>query len=145
MAPILAQPAPVGYEQPAQMDATSASAALDAAERHFAAGRLNEAEPLFRRVLGVSGDDVRVLHFLGFIARQHGNLANAAESYGAAVVLAPDNAQLHNNLAEVQRALGQQEAAVASYHRAATLAPDEAVIHFNLARCCTRCTARMKR
>jgi Flp pilus assembly protein TadD len=114
------------------MDATSASATLDAAERHFAAGRLNEAEPLFRRVLGVSGDDARVLHFLGFIARQHGNLTGAAESYGAAVVLAPDNAQLHNNLAEVQRALNQHEAAVASYRRAAALAPDEAAIHFNL-------------
>ena len=114
------------------MDVNSASATLGLAESHFAAGRLSDAEPLFRRVLGVSGDDARVLHFLGYIARQNGNLIGAIESYAAAVMLDPDNGQLHNNLAETQRVLGQDEAAVASYRRAAALAPNEAVIHYNL-------------
>jgi Flp pilus assembly protein TadD len=114
------------------MDANPIATTLDLAERHFAAGRLSEAEPLFRRVLGISGDDVRVLHFLGYIARQNGNLAGAADSYAAAVALDPDNGQLHNNLAETQRALGQDLAAVASYRRAAALLPDEALIHYNL-------------
>jgi hypothetical protein len=58
MAPILAQPAWVGYERPAQMDATSAFAALDAAGQQFAAGRLSEAEPPFRHALWVRGADV---------------------------------------------------------------------------------------
>jgi Tfp pilus assembly protein PilF len=114
------------------MDANSPSATLDLAEQHFAAGRLSEAEPLFRRVLGVSGDDVRVLHVLGHIARQQGRAAASVECYAAAVALDPDNAQLHNNLAEAQQALGQHEAAIASYRRASMLAPDEPAIHFNL-------------
>ncbi len=85
------------------MDANSASAKLGLAESHFAAGRLSDAEPLFRRVLGVSGDDARVLHFLGYIARQNGNLTGAIESYAAAVMPEPDNGQLpHNNLAEAR-------------------------------------------
>ncbi len=114
------------------MGAMSPSAILDLAEQHFAAGRLAEAEPLFRRVLGVSGDDVHVLHVLGYIARQQGRPAAAVESYAAAVALDPENAQLHNNLGDACQALGDNEAAIASYRRAVDLAPDEAAIHFNL-------------
>ncbi len=114
------------------MDVISTTATLDLAEQHFAAGRLSEAETLFRQVLGVSGDDMRVLHFLGYIARQKGDLAAATESYAAATVLDPHNAQLHNNLGEVQHAQGQHEAAIESYRRAAALSPGSAEIHYNL-------------
>jgi Flp pilus assembly protein TadD len=114
------------------MDDPAASATLELAETHFAAGRLAEAEKLFRRVLDEGVDGGRVLHFLGYIARQNGDLEAAADSYVTAVALDGANGQLHSNLAEVQRALGQLEAAVGSYRRAAALAPDEAVIHYNL-------------
>lgn len=114
------------------MSAHSTAGILELAEQHFAAGRLHEAEPLFRRVLGISGDDARVLHYLGYIARGRGDLHAAEQNYTAATLLEPDNAQLHNNLAEVQHTLGQHEAAVKSYRRAATLAPDEAVIALNV-------------
>ena len=40
------------------MDAIATTAVLDCAEQHFAAPRLAEAEMLFRRKTGVSGDDV---------------------------------------------------------------------------------------
>ena len=114
------------------MDVTSATATLDLAEQHFAAGRLTEAEALFRRIVGVSGDDARVLHFLGYLARQKGDLTAAGESYAAANVLDPANAQFLNNLGEVRQAQGDHAAAIESYRRAVALAPDAAEIHFNL-------------
>lgn len=100
---------------------------------HHRAGRLREAEPLYRYVLERQPDHSDALHFLGVIAQQIGDPESALHLIQRAIRQSPELAPYHNNLGEAQRALGLIDEAAASYRRALELDPDFSTAHNNLA------------
>jgi protein O-GlcNAc transferase len=110
----------------------SLSAALKLAIEHHRAGRLDEAEAIYRRILAAEPRHPDALHLLGLIAHQQGDRARAADLIGQAVALRPAAAAFHTNLGVVYRELGRNAAALVCYRRALQLRPDVAETHNNV-------------
>ena len=107
-------------------------ALLADAIRHHQAGRLSQAEALYRQILAVEPDHADCLHLLGVIAYQFGRLESAMELISRAISRRPGTAPFHSNLANVWKDLGQMDRAVASYRRALELDPSLPEAHSNL-------------
>src|SRR5262249_35934374 len=90
------------------------------------AGRLAEAEPLYRKVLEAQPRHFDSLHLLGVIHYQRGDLRQAVCQIDAALQINPAVAAAHNNRGNALKDLGQPDAALASYDRAIALKPDYA-------------------
>ena len=99
---------------------------------HHSAGRLDEAEVIYRQILDRAPDHPQALHLLGVVAHQVGESARAADLIESAVAAAPDYAAAHGDLGLVYRALGRLDAAIESYRRAAAIDPARAEVHNNL-------------
>ena len=100
------------------------SQALPLAIQHHQAGRLPQAEALYREVLARDPQCVDALHYLGVIAHQVGKHGLAAELIGRAAALAPEQAAIHSNLGEAYRHLGRLDEAIASFRQALALQPN---------------------
>src|SRR5436190_734562 len=98
--------------------------ALEFGVQHHQAGRLAEAEVIYRQILAVQADNPDALHLLGVIAHQVGKEEIAAEFIGKALAISPNHAVYHSNLGETYRARGQREQAIACYQRAIALMSD---------------------
>src|SRR6185436_8688559 len=79
--------------------------ALDLALQHHQAGRLQEAEALYRNILRAKPDHADALHLLGVIAHQTGRHEMAVDCIARAIELNPAVAEYHGNLGEVFRVL----------------------------------------
>jgi tetratricopeptide (TPR) repeat protein len=90
---------------------------------HHQAGRLSEAEPLYRAILAKLPDHAASLHMLGVLASQMGQNEVALELIGRSIALAPDIALPHANLAEVLAKLQRWNEVAAAATRALTLSP----------------------
>src|ERR1700730_15515428 len=99
--------------------------------RHHRAGRLVEAERLYRQICAVDSSHVGSLHLLGVLTHQLGR-SDAAELIRRAVTLKTDYAEAHNELGVVLGARGLFTEAIACFERAATLKPDYAEANCNL-------------
>lgn len=99
---------------------------------HHRAGRLPEAEQIYRQVLAASPRHADAQHLLGVIARQFGQSDLAVDLIGKAIRINPDVAFYHSNLANALRDLGRFRDAVAAYRTAIGLAPDVADTHNSL-------------
>ena len=108
------------------------SQAFDLAVQHHRAGRLADAEALYRQILAVQPNHSDALHLLGLIAHQAGRHDLAVEWIRQAIVLNPNNSVAHSNLGEAYRAIGRTEEAMAQYRRALELKPDYPEAHNNL-------------
>ena len=108
------------------------SEALTIAIQHHQAGRLQEAEQIYRQVLQVDPANADALHLLGLVAHQSGQHVTAVELMQKAIVRQPNAAVCHNNLGEAYRALQRWSEAEASCRRAIELQPDFAAAHVNL-------------
>src|SRR5436189_4292492 len=86
-------------------DAT-ASAALGLQQHQ--AGRLAEAEALYREALAKDPDNVDAWHFLGVLALQRGDPAQAADLISNALSRNASNAAAYNNLGNALAALGKR-------------------------------------
>lgn len=111
---------PIEAKQQAQ---PSASSLLDEALRHHQAGRLSEAERLYRSVLATDPHHADSLHFLGVIAYQVGKLDMAAELIGKAIAIWSRVPGYHSNHGNVLQAQGKLDEAISSYQRALRLDP----------------------
>jgi len=100
--------------------------------RHHQAGRLAEAERLYRQILQLDARHVGSLHLLGIMAHQHGRHEAAVELIGQAIQLKGDVPFFHNDLAAALQAQGRLDEAVARYQRAVAIKPDYAEAHNNL-------------
>ncbi len=109
------------------------------AERHFAealehhkAGRLAEAERLYRELSRADPNHAAALHRLGVVAHQLGR-SDAAEILQRAAALRPELAAIHNDLGVVLGSQGRFAEAAACFARAVAITPDDAEAHNNLA------------
>jgi Flp pilus assembly protein TadD len=100
--------------------------------RHQRAGRLDEAEQIYRQILAVDGHNADSLHLLGMIEFQRGRHNTAAHMIRQAIALKGDQAAYHSNLAIVLRVLDKLDEAAACCRRALALKPDLAEAHTNL-------------
>ena len=110
--------------------------ALALAIQYHQAGRLQDAEQIYRQILEVEPRQADALHLLGVLAHQAGNHGLAVDFIGRAIGLKGTQAAFHNNLGEAYRALRRWPEAVACYGRALSLNPDYAEAHYNLGIAC---------
>lgn len=111
-----------------------AAARVAAALEHHAAGRLVEAEALYRERLAEEPQDIDALHFLGVIALQRGAPAEALDLISRALARNPNNPPACNNLGLALAALGRRTEALRTTLRAVALQPDYADALANLRR-----------
>lgn len=105
---------------------------LSTALEHQQAGRLQEAESLYRQILARDERQPDAWHLLGTIASQIGDHAVAIDLISRAIELDPRNANFHCNLGNALSATGQTELAEASYRRALDRKRDFPLARFNL-------------
>ena len=92
--------------------------------RHHGAGRLAEAERLYRQILARQPDDATALHNLGLIAMQTGHTPDALQLMARSLQLAPNAAGWWFNLGEVHRRMDDLPRAVEALGRAVAIKPD---------------------
>ncbi len=106
--------------------------ALAAAFDHHRAGRLAEAEAIYKRILDCQPDHADALHLLGMITYRRGGLDAAVDLIGRAIAADDAVANFHTNLGNVLAAKGLKQDAIAAYLRALALDPGSAIAHNNL-------------
>ncbi|MGD1277262.1 MAG: tetratricopeptide repeat protein [Tepidisphaeraceae bacterium] len=105
---------------------------LQTAQQHHQAGRLPQAEAIYRQILARQGQHPDALHLLGVLALQTGQLDTAQELIGRAISLQPSRPDFHCNLGLALAAAGKTDQAMAAYQRALSLRPDYPEAHNNL-------------
>jgi len=100
--------------------------------RHHQAGRLTEAEPIYRQILAVDAHHPDCLHLLGMIEYQAGRPQLAAEMIRNAIAINQKQAAYHCNLGTVLQSQGELQEAAKCYKRALALQPELAEVHSNL-------------
>jgi len=126
------------YEQCCmQLTSTSASAgevskAMQAALEHHRAGRLPQAETLYRQVLRLAPDHADALYHLGVIAYQVDRSESAVELIGKAIGANPSESAYHNVLGLAFQKQGKLNEAVSCYRKALALEANSAEVHYNL-------------
>jgi tetratricopeptide (TPR) repeat protein len=102
------------------------------AVRHHQAGRLADAEPLYRQVLAANPRHADALHLLGVIGGQTGRPDLAADMIGRAIAIKPKEASFHCNLGISLKQQHRLDDAVACFRTALDLKPDYPEAHNNL-------------
>ncbi|MDP6816609.1 MAG: tetratricopeptide repeat protein [Alphaproteobacteria bacterium] len=113
-------------------DEAAVAAAIGEGRAHHGAGRLRQAEAIYRGVLAAEPDCPDAVHLLGVIAHQNGDDGVAVELITKAIAANPRVAEYHNNLGTALKQLGRLEDAVAAYEEALELRPESAAAHYNL-------------
>ncbi|HEY7087346.1 MAG TPA: tetratricopeptide repeat protein [Tepidisphaeraceae bacterium] len=111
---------------------------FNAAVAHHQAGRLGQAEPLYRQVLSMQPNHPDVLHLLGVLYHQAGHADAAIACYRRVVELKPDFPDAHGNLGQLLIDVDRVDEAVRHCLRATQLAPQRAEYHVRL------CLARQR-
>lgn len=101
-------------------------ACLQEALRHHQAGRLDQAEGLYRRVLAVEPSQPDALHLLGMAELARGNLDEAFRLVNQAARLKPKEAVFVSDLGVVLEAFERFDEAEEAYRRALALNPRHA-------------------
>jgi len=96
------------------------------------AGRLAEADAMYRRLLETTPRQAEAWRLRGVLACQEGRFTDAVGHLEAAVGLQDDSAVYHSNLAVALKGLGRTEDALRAVRRAEQLAPEDGDIRFNL-------------
>ncbi|WP_333183646.1 tetratricopeptide repeat protein [Microcoleus sp. B3-D7] len=105
---------------------------LKLAWEHHQAGRLLEAEKLYRQIIEIQPESANVLCLLGIAARQQGKIAEAIDFYEQAIAQNPDFVEAHLNKANVLLDVGQYQRAIASYEQVIKIQPNSALAYNNL-------------
>jgi protein O-GlcNAc transferase len=105
---------------------------LRLAIEHHRAGRLSEAEVLYRQVLAAHPNQPDALHLLGLIASRAGRLDPAIDLIRKAVAVAPGNAEYHTDLADALQRRGDIDQAIAAYQAGLAINPNHVVAQNNL-------------
>jgi len=122
--------AAVRVARPPSVD-VSVPGLLRAATEHHQAGRLPQAEALYRQILQAAPNNPDALHLLGLIAHQSGKIEIAVDLISRAIRINPSG-PMYYNLGVALQAGGVMDAAVESYRKALALNPEYAEAHSNL-------------
>jgi protein O-GlcNAc transferase len=106
---------------------------LQAGLMHHQAGRLREAEEVYRSILANQPRNADAMHLLGLLQFQQQRHDLAIEIIGKAIALNPTAADYHDNLGQIYLAKNRIDEALASYRRATELNPRHPKAHFNFA------------
>ncbi|TMH15455.1 MAG: tetratricopeptide repeat protein, partial [Betaproteobacteria bacterium] len=91
---------------------------------HHQAGRLHDADAIYRRILDVDPDNFDALHLGGMVCHQTGNSARAVALISQAVAIQPTNPFAHGDLALAYLACNRLDDAEQSLRKALALKPD---------------------
>lgn len=105
---------------------------LEVALTHHSAGRLSEAEDIYRQILKTSPKHPVALHLLGVKSHQVGRNDIAIKLINKAIAEEPNYAEAHNNLGLALHAANRPKEAIKSYHRALTIRSGYADAYNNL-------------
>jgi tetratricopeptide (TPR) repeat protein len=114
---------PKVFGQPQRAELSRMALLLANALAEHQAGRLAEAEKIYKQVLDIQSDQFDSLHLLGVILFQRGDPAASVEQIDRALKRNPNDAAAHNNRGNALLALRRFDEALASYDRALTLRP----------------------
>ncbi|MBC8106686.1 MAG: tetratricopeptide repeat protein, partial [Anaerolineae bacterium] len=107
------------------MTAASTTQLLADGLNHHRAGRLQDAEAIYRQILQQQPEDPEALNLLGVIALQVGRPDAAVPLLSKSVQISPGFGSL-NNLGESLRYLGRIDEAIVAYRRSLELNPNHA-------------------
>jgi len=121
----------IDYELP-DMSSVSIQQAFEMGLQQHQAGRLAEAEAIYRQILAVEPRHAEALHLLGVIASQMGQNQAAENLIRQAIAHAPNDSAFHYNLGYALREQGRLDEAIAAYRTAVLLRPSYADAWNNL-------------
>jgi predicted O-linked N-acetylglucosamine transferase (SPINDLY family) len=116
-------PPPVFLRPPVFAAVPTLEALMAQAQSLHAAGRIAQAEPIYREVLRRSPRHVDALHSLGRLALQAGHPQAGADLIAQALAVDPQDAGAHANLGYALHLLGHHAQALQSLDRALALQP----------------------
>ncbi len=99
---------------------------------HHRAGRLAEAEMLYRSILETEPYHIDVLYLMGLLDYETGRYDRAIVNTEAAINLDPKRVDAYKNLGNSYKGAGRPDAAIASYRRGLSLDPTDCELHYNL-------------
>lgn len=105
---------------------------LTLANEHYQAGRLPDADRVYRQVLKQNPRSQPALSWLALIADQQGRLADSIAFYEQLLAVNPESAEVHSNFGAVLCRAGRVPEAIAQQQQALALKPDSADSHYNL-------------
>ncbi len=105
---------------------------LNLAIQHHKAGRLADAERLYRQLLAQNPNHPEALNLLGVIAQQVGNPDAAIHLLNHAIAANPSAPDYHINLGVALYTIGRFDDAIAAYRQSLRLDPNNPVAHNNL-------------
>jgi predicted O-linked N-acetylglucosamine transferase (SPINDLY family) len=114
------------------MTQTTIDQSIQIALQHHQAGRLAEAQRIYRQILTRQPDHADTLHLLGVLAGQAGRLEEALDLIRRAIAICSTNARYHSNLGKTLEDSGQPDQAIAAYRQAIQIKPDYAEAYYNL-------------
>ena len=106
--------------------------AVSAAAQHYRAGRLTEAESLYRAVLDKHPDNVDAIQGLAALCHRRGRPDEALALFRRAIALDPDSRVADTQLGRLLEQRGDWAGAAICYRRAARLRPLDAWSHIAL-------------
>jgi len=98
---------------------------LGAAIEHHQAGRLQQAEQIYRHILDRHPGDADALHLLGLIAFQNGRTEEAVEKIRRAIGCHPSAPVYYDNLGKILQAAGRGSEAAACFRDWIARRPDD--------------------
>lgn len=100
--------------------------------RHHKAGRLDEAEIIYQRILGINPRHPDSIQFLGVVACQRGQFDRAIELITLAIEIDAKIASYHSNLGNAFKGRGDLPEAISSYQNALQIDRDFLEPTYNL-------------
>jgi tetratricopeptide (TPR) repeat protein len=117
---------PQRFAHPQAREPSNPTPSLDEAFALHKAGRLAEAEKIYKQILAIDPGHFDCLHLLGLILHQRGQFGAAVDQFDLALRRDPNNVFALNNRGLALRRLRRFEEGLASYNRALVLRPDYA-------------------
>ncbi|MCH8923030.1 MAG: tetratricopeptide repeat protein [Planctomycetes bacterium] len=106
--------------------------AFETGVAHHQAGRLEEAEQVYREILQHAPRYSGAMHLLGVVAMQTGRTELAIKSIRRALAIDDNSPLVHFNLGNALRSAEQHDEAIDAYRRAIELDPQAAAARMNL-------------
>jgi predicted O-linked N-acetylglucosamine transferase (SPINDLY family) len=121
------------------MAAPGSTMTIDESFAHAAglhrAGRVAEAEPIFRQIVQRQPGHTEAAHHLAICLSQRGDFAASLPHYGAVLKANPRHIGCLNNLGNALQALRRYDAALDCYERVIALSPGNPAFHGNRGNC----------